>query len=318
MAHRVPFDIKKPLVAAREFTFAGDKYAKGDQFPRLGKADSFNHRLIKRQYESLAVNHTAEADPADAPIQMTGPQGGRYTITAPWLEKPEIVRGKANADKRLAELTAEGAPLGFIAGGSEVTVEGGDGGWFEVNAPWLDEPEKVQGREAAEARQRFLHDGKPEGFKPKSDDDKELEEISETDALVIISIDGDAYTLTAPWLEAPETFDNAEAADARQAEVRAAGPPEGWTPAPETAGEADQGGEGGEGAETPAKTTEGADAPAGGGTLTIGKTQSDGDPHKGAAEKIAGTGPAQAADDVAAAAGAATGNKGGADKTASK
>lgn len=158
MPHRIPFDPKRPLVAARAFRFAGTDYEPGQVFAPEG-ADA---RLLRRQYEARAVNHgepaesaTTEAD-AD-PVQMTGPKGGRYTITAPWLAEPEVVRGKKPAEDRLAEIRAEGAPLGFIEGGSEVTVEEQGGGWYAVNAPWLEEPEKVQGREAAEARQLELH-----------------------------------------------------------------------------------------------------------------------------------------------------------------
>lgn len=161
MAVRPRFDPKRSLVAARDFTFMGRDYKPGDPFAPEGASD----RMRARQYEARAVNFGEDtADSSDAePVQMTGPKGGRYTITAPWLDEPEVVRGKANAEKRLAELRAEGAPLGFIEGGSAVTVEGGEGGWYEVNAPWLDEPEKVQGREAAEARQRELHDaGEPD------------------------------------------------------------------------------------------------------------------------------------------------------------
>lgn len=156
MAHRQSFDITKPLVAATAFVFAGDRYEKGDPFPRLGNATTFKPGLIRRQYDSRKVDHV-EPD-ADSPVQMTGPSGGRYTIKAPWLEKPEVVRGKAKAEERLAELREAGAPLGWIDGGSDVTVEGGDGGWYTVRAPWLEAPERVQGRAAAEARQRELHD----------------------------------------------------------------------------------------------------------------------------------------------------------------
>ena len=166
MPHREPFDPKRPLVAARDFTFAGVRYGPGDPFPSPEAAPvaSFPRRLIERQYNTMAVNHAAEAtDEASDPIQMTGPKGGRYEITAPWLEKPLTIRGKVNAEKALAEMREEGAPLGWIEGGSEVEIEEHGGGWYEITAPWLDEAEKVQGREAAEARQREIHDaGRPE------------------------------------------------------------------------------------------------------------------------------------------------------------
>jgi hypothetical protein len=166
VAVRPRFDPKLPLVAARDFTFMGVAYAPGAPFNPEGVPD----RLRARQYEARAVNHGEAVASDDQPteqVTMTGPAGGRYTITAPWLDEPEVVRGKVNAEKRLAELREAGAPLGFIEGGSAVTVEEGEGGgWYEVNAPWLDEPEKVQGREAAEARQQELNAaGEPDSYK---------------------------------------------------------------------------------------------------------------------------------------------------------
>lgn len=164
MAVRPRFDPKRPLVAARDFTFMGVAYKAGDPFNPEGASD----RQRGRQYEARAVNF-GEGEATDAPVEqvtMEGPKGGRYTITAPWLDEPEVVRGKANAEKRLAELRDEGAPLGFIDGGSAVTVEEKGGGWYEIDAPWLDEPEKVQGRDEAEARQRELHEaGEPDSYK---------------------------------------------------------------------------------------------------------------------------------------------------------
>ena len=157
MPVRPRFDPKRPLVAARDFTFAGVAYRRGDPFNPEGTAD----RIRGRQYEARAVNHgedEAEAQDAD-PVQMTESDTKHtYLISAPWLEEAERVRGKANAEKRLAEVREEGPPVGYIEGGSDVTVEGGEGGWYEISAPWMDEPEKVQGREAAEARQRELHE----------------------------------------------------------------------------------------------------------------------------------------------------------------
>lgn len=171
MPHREPFDPKRPLVAAREFSFAGIKYGPGDPFPGPGvDLASISRRHIERQYSTFAVNHAepTEADQADDLIQMTGPSGGRYSITAPWLEKPLVIRGKVNAEKALSDLRDEGAPLGWIEGGSEVEIEEAGGGWFHISAPWLDEAEKVQGREAAEARQREIHEAGP----PAAEDDQ--------------------------------------------------------------------------------------------------------------------------------------------------
>lgn len=286
MAVRPRFDPKRPLVAARDFTFHGQKYEAGHAF---GPFDPglVSDRMRARQYEARRVNFGEGEQPADQapadPVTMTGPAGGRYTITAPWLEEPEVVRGKVNAEKRLAELRETGAPLGFIEGGSAVTVEGGEGGWYEVNAPWLDEPEKVRGREAAETRQVELHEaGEPDshsGFTlkagengwyaiTKDDDDaelptalnvqgedkarkivaqlragetpegtalpvewepKELDPVEGYAATVLVQQDGDTFTVTAGGRD-PETFDKVEDAEARQAELRAGEPPDGWTP----------------------------------------------------------------------------------------
>lgn len=156
MPHRPRFDPKRPLVTARAFRFLGRDYAVGDPFPHSDDAAKVSERQRAGQYGSRAVN-MGEAAPAE-PVQMkaTG-NGGRYEITAPWLEEPVKVRGKKKANKLLDEMRADGAPLGWIEGGSEVTVEEAGGGWYEVNAPWLEEAEKVQGREDAEKRQREIH-----------------------------------------------------------------------------------------------------------------------------------------------------------------
>lgn len=162
MPIREPFDPNRALVAARDFRFAGVPYTKGAPFPDPNGPPgvTFSPRNIQRQYDVGAVNHApldaAEAE-TDEAVQMTGPKGGRYTITAPWLDEPMIVRGKQPADEAFAKVKAEGAPLGWIDGGTETAIEEAGGGWYAVSAPWLDEPEKVQGRDAAETRQRELH-----------------------------------------------------------------------------------------------------------------------------------------------------------------
>src|SRR5436190_11328073 len=156
MARRQPFDIRKPLGAARSFTFAGVQFAKGDPFP----VEGFSPRLVRRQYEAHAIDHVGEESEVLASERVTidGGLGGNYTVDAPWLDKPEKVRGKDKAEALATRLRDDGPPLGWIEGGSAVTVADGDGGWYTVEAPWLDAPERIQGRDAAEARQRELHD----------------------------------------------------------------------------------------------------------------------------------------------------------------
>lgn len=108
MPNRLRFDPKRPLVAARDFTFAGKDYKAGDPFTPEGVPD----RMLQRQYETRAVLHGEDDGTATDtdPVSMTGPSGGRYTITAPWLDEPVIVRGKTNAEKRLAQMRADGPP----------------------------------------------------------------------------------------------------------------------------------------------------------------------------------------------------------------
>lgn len=168
MPHREPFDHKRPLVAARDFTFAGEKFSPGDPFPKPGTPDGFfARRLIEQQYSARAVNYAPEeVEAVDAPQMTAGPQNGRYTITAPWLDEPMIVRGKVLAEQAFEKVKTDGAPLGWIAGGTKVEVEQTGGGWYQITAPWLDEPEKAQGREAAEQRQREIHAaGEPDNYK---------------------------------------------------------------------------------------------------------------------------------------------------------
>lgn len=143
MPHREPFDPRRSLVAAREFRFAGLVYKPGDPFPGPDASDIalFSRRNIQRQYDTFAVNHAADAEAeADDLIKMTGPSGGRYKITAPWLEEPLIIRGKVNAEKALAEAREAGPPPGWgdggddkpadddQAGSGDTETEGGDAG----------------------------------------------------------------------------------------------------------------------------------------------------------------------------------------------
>lgn len=181
--HRQPFDIRKPLVAARSFTFAGEQFAKGDPFP----IKDFSARLVLRQYEALAINH-AEPEPEVASLTptMTGPKGGRYTITIPGVDEPEIVRGKANAEARLAELIAEAdqKPVGQPepepepeleaerpAADAPLVVVTDDGVTWTVSAPWLEGSEEFDTAELADARRNeLIAAGAPEGWEPEASD----------------------------------------------------------------------------------------------------------------------------------------------------
>lgn len=185
MPIREPFNPKRPLIAAREFRFAGVVYQKGDPFPDPNgpPGNFFSDRNLRRQYEAGAVNHTApDADEAAAEQAIgmkPAKRNGSYDIYAPWLDKPMTVRGKVNAEKALEKVKADGAPLGWIEGGTETGVEEVGGGWFAVTAPWLAEPEKVQGRDAAEARQRELHAAGAPAANEGDDGDKGKEQGNE-------------------------------------------------------------------------------------------------------------------------------------------
>ena len=221
MAHRPPFDPQKPLVAATDFIFAGDAYRKGDPFPKPGTPKGqFPTRLFRRQYEAHKVNHPVD-EQADGDVRMAGPKGGRYTITAPWLDEPVVARGKVLAEQRFDEIVAAGPPLGWIEGGSRVTVADGEGGWYTVDAPWLEAPERVQGRAAAEARQRELHDREPATYR----------------GVTLEPVEG-GFQVRADWLEETETFSVELLARERADELRAEGPP----PASETGDDKQRGG----------------------------------------------------------------------------
>lgn len=170
MPHREPFDPKRPLVAARDFTFAGVRYGPGDPFPSPEAAPvaSFPRRLIERQYNTMAVNHAAEAtDEASDPIQMTGPKGGRYEISAPWLDEPEKVQGREAAEARQRELHEAGEPESHH--GVTLTEADTGNGYYDVKADWLAEAERVHGQDAARERAAELREaGPPEGWTPES------------------------------------------------------------------------------------------------------------------------------------------------------
>jgi hypothetical protein len=203
---RPRFDPNASHTAARSFTYNGVEYGAGDPFP---SGDFAAHRM-RTLYDSRALNQ-GDAGSTD-PVQLRQTRPGYFEITAPWLDEPEKVRGKANADKRLAELRDAGEPLDHHG----VAVEGdGEGGWYEVTAEWLDEPVKVQGLDEAKAEAARLRSAGPP---------------PEHYALVtVMPVDPDqpegAQTVDAPWLDNIETLDDLEQANARAQVIREAGPP---------------------------------------------------------------------------------------------
>lgn len=64
-----------------------------------------------------------------------------------------------------------------------VVSEGGAGGWYVVDAPWLDAPVKVQGKAAADAKFAELVAGAPDDWKARLADREQAMRDAETKAL---------------------------------------------------------------------------------------------------------------------------------------
>lgn len=124
MAVRPRFDPNREFVAARGFTFAGAPHAAGDPFDK-GAATGPRLAML---YESRMINFAPDdAKPAD-PVQIVQVSGGYYNVSAPWLDEPIRARGKVKSEETAAQLRADGPPLGWIAGGTQTTVTGGENG----------------------------------------------------------------------------------------------------------------------------------------------------------------------------------------------
>lgn len=255
MPVRPPFDPSREFVGARDFTFLGHEMALGTPFPKKEATE----RQLRLLYDSRMVNF---GEAAADPVTITPLPGGRYEVSAAWLDEPLKIKGRVHAHEAADKLRADGPPPGWIAGGTVLTLEGGDGGWYEITAPWLDEPEKVQGREAAEARQRELHDaGEPamymgvtltEGengwwevsanWDPenvvKAHGEAEARELATSwrtmgppqDPVTITPGENDGeFVITTAWSDETEIVVGEDTANARADEIRKAGPPQGET-----------------------------------------------------------------------------------------
>lgn len=261
MAVRPRFDPNRDFVAARGFTFAGAEHGAGDPFDKKAATAT----RLAMLYESRMINFAPDsaAAPAD-PVKVIKISAGYYDVSAPWLDQPIRARGQAKADAAAAQLRTDGPPLGWIAGGTQTTIEGpNEGGWYHVDAPWLDEPAPYQGRERAEQAQRELHDAgepaeyhgvtltpgdngwwevsanwDPDNVTKVQGEDKARElatlwraQGEPRDPVTVTPGDSDdVFLITAAWLDQPESVEGQDAATARAAEIRDAGPPEGWEP----------------------------------------------------------------------------------------
>lgn len=274
------FDKTRPLVMARFNSLYEHEMEAGDRLTIVEERGDAKGEVTLdiaiRLWLSGQANYESDWSPtpietpeqeAERVVEIEPLPGGFYLIRAPWQEA-EKIRGKANAEARRAEIVERGDTKG-------VTYVSGDDGWYEVSAPWLDEPEKVEGEEAAVKRaDELIAQGHPEGWRLLTPEEKEaaaeqarladearriadeeaekgrladeaaieaaaardgneLESVPFPASNVIITVDeGGLHTVVSPWTDA-ETFDTPEAAEARQAELRELGSPEGWTPSPE-------------------------------------------------------------------------------------
>lgn len=137
------------------------------------------------------------------------------------------------ADREAAEKAEAERAAALEAAGITVTTKGG--GYYEVASPTLAEPVKVRGKDAADAKVGELleaHQASQTITNGQQQEPAELVAVEGDAANVLVHVGDGDWTVSAPWLEAPETFTNVEAAEARQAELREAGAPEGWSPSP--------------------------------------------------------------------------------------
>lgn len=131
------------------------------------------------------------------------------------------------AEREAAEKAEAEHAAALVAAGIVITAKGG--GYYEVASPTLAEPIRLRGKDAVDAKVAELLAAHKEA-NPVQEEPAELEAVEGDAAHVLIQVGEGNWTVTAPWLDASETFDTVEAAEARQAELRAAGAPEGWTP----------------------------------------------------------------------------------------
>lgn len=148
-----------------------------------------------------------------------------------------------------------------------IGIESTPGGWYNLTAPWLDEPERVRGKVRAERRAAQLRDdGEPDyhhGVRVEEGENgwwsvqadwmgenaynihgeaAAREQAASLRAegpppdprtdVTLVEEDGD-FIVNAPWLEEPWVFEDREDAETQVTLTREAGPPEGWEPAPQ-------------------------------------------------------------------------------------
>jgi hypothetical protein len=189
--------------------------------------------------EPIKVQGSEAAAVEEAMLIQDGPPAG----WKPETEEEKAARLQADADRQAAAEEAErkaeqdaidaaerDRAAALEAAGITVTAKGG--GYYEVASPALEEPAKVRGKDAVDAKVAELLAAYQAtlGDSGNQQEAAKLEPVEGDAALVLVTVGDNDWTVTAPWLDAPEVFSTVEAAEARQAELRAAGAPEGWTP----------------------------------------------------------------------------------------
>lgn len=230
------WDPAKPLVATRQMTLLGHEIAGGDPISDLKDANDVDidsgvlRRLWMTRWADYAedLRPTAEEethgegrewmDDADG-VSVTEGENGWYTIQAAWLgEEGEKVHGAEAAEARTLEVRTTGDTKGIDYAHS-------GGGWYLITGPGVPEGLKVKGEEAAKEKVKELREA--------GTTQPVIEPLEGHAALVLVTEEDDDFIVSAPWLDAPERFADAAAAEARQAALREAGPPEGWEPSAE-------------------------------------------------------------------------------------
>lgn len=218
------FDPTKPLVATRQMTLLGHEVTGGDLISDLKDANDVPidsgvlRRLWMTRWADYKDDHrpTAELethgegrewmDLTEDGVAVTEGENGWYTITAPWLgEDGEKVHGAEAAEARVTEVRETGDTKGI-----EYAHSGG--GWYTITGPGVPDGLKVKGEDTAKAKVKELRQPTNEPV---------LEPVEGHAALVIVSVEGEGedaeHVVNAPWLEAPERFADADAAEVAQA-----------------------------------------------------------------------------------------------------
>ena len=215
MAARARFNLNRSYVVARDFTFEGHDFKVGDPFPPADGSIEVSARLLERQYSSRAINMVpldeAPADPAATenpdPITIETQPGGYYLISAPWLDAPERVRGKAAMTEMADKMRAEGEPATHHG----VTVQQNADGVWEVIAEW--DPENIAASTDEASARELAAKWREEGEPAPADDEPGVD--------VTVTEEDGKFIVRAAWLDDAETFDDEDAANTRATELLA-------------------------------------------------------------------------------------------------